>query len=159
MDENRGIGRDGRLPWHLPTDLKLFKRITMGHHLIMGRKTWESIGRPLPGRTMIVLTRQLDYQPLGCLVARTLEEGLDIARKNGETEAFVIGGAQVFTQALPLADRIYLSRVEGLFEADAFFPEISPKDWSLLDRVAYPADESNPFAFVFEILKRKQESG
>lgn len=156
MDNNRGIGKAGRLPWHLPADLKLFKQITMGHHLIMGRKTWESIGRPLPGRTMIVLTHQPDYQPDGCIVARSLDEGLDIALRNGEEEVFVIGGAQVFTQALPIADRIYLSRVEGVFEADASFPEIDLTDWALLERVAYPADDNNPLAFTFEILERER---
>ncbi len=156
MDKNRGIGKAGRLPWHLPADLKLFKQITMGHHLIMGRRTWESIGRPLPGRTMIVLTHQPDYQPDGCIVARSLDEGLDIALRNGEEEVFVIGGAQVFTQALPIADRIYLSRVEGVFEADASFPEIDLTDWALLERVAYPADDNNPFAFTFEILERER---
>ncbi len=156
MDKNRGIGKAGRLPWHLPADLKLFKQITMGHHLIMGRKTWESIGRPLPGRTMIVLTHQPHYQPDGCIVAHSLDEGLDIALRNGEEEVFVIGGAQVFTQALPIADRIYLSRVEGVFEADASFPEIDLTDWALLKRVAYSADDNNPLAFTFEILERER---
>lgn len=156
MDKNRGIGKAGRLPWHLPADLKLFKQITMGHHLIMGRKTWESIGRPLPGRTMIVLTHQPEFQPDGCIVARSLDEGLDIALRNGEEEVFVIGGAQVFTQALPIADRIYLSRVEGVFEADVSFPEIDLTDWSLLERVVHPADDNNPLAFTFEILERER---
>jgi dihydrofolate reductase len=155
MDKRRGIGKDGRLPWHLPADLKLFKKITMGHHLIMGRKTWESIGRPLPGRTMIVLTRQTDYQPIGCLVAPSLNEGLEIARRNGEKEVFVIGGAKVFRQALPMADRIYLSRVEGIFAADAFFPELPQGFWKTVKQTVYPSNDHNPFTFIFEILEKE----
>jgi len=155
MDKRRGIGKDGRLPWHLPADLKLFKKITMGHHLIMGRKTWESIGRPLPGRTMIVLTRQPDYQPIGCLVASSLNEGLAIARRNGEGEVFVIGGANVFRQTLPMADRIYLSRVEGIFAADAFFPELPQGLWKTVKQTVYPSDDHDPFTFIFEILEKE----
>lgn len=154
MDQRRGIGKDGRLPWHLPAELRLFKQITMGHHLIMGRVTYESIGRPLPGRTTIIVTRQRDFHPSGCLVAHTLEEGLNIARQNGENEAFVIGGAQVFSQVLPLADRIYLSRIEGVFEADVFFPELNPGEWNPVATVFHPADVANPYAFTFEILER-----
>lgn len=159
MDQHRGIGKDGRLPWHLPADLRLFKQITLGHHLIMGRATYEAIGRPLPGRTMLVLTRQTDYQPEGCLVVHTLEEGLKLARQTGDDEAFVIGGAQIFSQALPLADRLYLSRVEGFFDADVFFPEIPPNDWRTVETAFYPADEANPYSFTFEILERERNAG
>ncbi len=107
MDEIGGIGKDNGLPWHLSSDLKRFKQLTMGHHLIMGRKTYETIGKPLPGRITIVITRNLQYQAEGCLVAPSLEKALDLARGNGETETFIAGGGEIFAIALPLADRIY----------------------------------------------------
>jgi len=100
MDEERGIGVEGRLPWHLPADLKRFKSLTMGHHLIMGRKTYESIGSPLPGRTMIIVTRNPSYQPDGCMVARSLDTAIEFARMDLENEVFIIGGADLFEQAI-----------------------------------------------------------
>jgi len=154
MDERRGIGHRGRLPWRLPADLRRFKSLTMGHHLVMGRKTYASIGRPLPGRTMIVLTRKRDYDPPGCLVVHTLEAALELARQSGDDEVFVIGGGEVFEQALPLADRIYLTRVHAALEADVFFPEYDPEDWHLIRSEHVPADETNTFASTFQLLER-----
>jgi dihydrofolate reductase len=155
MDERRGIGYRGHLPWRLPADLRRFKSLTMGHHLVMGRKTYESIGRPLPGRTMIVLTRSQDYSPSGCLVAHSLPEALEIACQNGDEEVFVIGGGEVFDQALPHADRIYLTRVHATREADVFFPEFDPADWHLISSEDIPADEVNKFPFTFQLLEKR----
>jgi dihydrofolate reductase len=155
MDERRGIGKDGGLPWHLPADLKRFKATTMGHHLIVGRKTYESIGRPLPGRTTIVLTRDPDFHPAGCLIAGSLEEALELARQRREDEVFVIGGAQVYAAALPLADRIYLTQVHAAFEADVFFPEFDPDEWAVTESLEHPVDEENPLAFAFTVLQKK----
>ena len=150
MDEQRGIGKEGRLPWHLSADLKRFKRLTMGHHLIMGRKTHESIGRPLPGRTMIVITRNRSYAAEGCLIAASLKAAIAIAEKGGETEAFIAGGGQIFTQALEFADRIYLTLVHTVVKADVFFPEYKPDSWIEAEHSYHPADERNQFPFTFK---------
>jgi dihydrofolate reductase len=154
MDEKRGIGVDGHLPWHLPVDLKRFKSLTMGHHLIMGRKTYESIGRPLPGRTTIIITRNPRYQPEGCLVAHSLETALEFARLDLEEEVFIIGGGDIFDQAIGIADRIYLTRVHTSLPADVHFPEISFEEWFISDSDYRPSDEKNHFPITFEILDR-----
>jgi len=154
MEENRGIGRDNCLPWHLSADLKLFKQHTLGHHLIMGRKTYDSIGKPLPGRTTIVLTRNPAYQPEGIQIAHSTGEALSLARKAGDSEAFIIGGGEVFIQALPLANRIYLTRVHASLECDTFFPEFNPAGWTIRQQFFQPADEKNDFAFTFQLLER-----
>ena len=152
MDEMGGIGKDNRLPWHLSSDLKRFKQLTLGHHLLMGRKTYETIGRPLPGRTTIVITRNPQYQAAGCLVAPSLEEALGLARENGETEAFIAGGGEIFTLALPLADRIYLTRVHAQVEADVFFPPFSLEGWRQIETIEQPADEKNDYPAKFILL-------
>ena len=122
MDEGRGIGKEGKIPWHVSADLKRFKALTMGHPIVMGRKTWESIGMPLPGRTSIVITRQDGYRAEGAVVAGTVEEALAEAAKR-DTEAYVIGGAEIYGLVLPSADRILMTRVSGTHDADTFFPE------------------------------------
>lgn len=157
MDEQRGIGVEGRLPWHLPADLKRFKSLTMGHHLIMGRKTYESIGSPLPGRTMIIVTRNPNYQPDGCMAARSLETAIEFARMGYDNEAFIIGGGDLFEQAIDLADRIYLSQVHANLPADVFFPKISNDDWQEIESEIFPADEKNLYAFTFKILHRRED--
>ena len=154
MDEQRGIGKQGRLPWHLSADLKRFKRLTMGHHLIIGRKTYESIGRPLPGRTMIVLTRNQRFKAEGCLIATSLKDALAIAEKRGETEAYIAGGGQIFSQTLPLADRIYLTLVNTVTQADVFFPEFDQGDWEVVETSYYPADGQNQYPSTFSLLTR-----
>lgn len=135
MDEQRGIGKDNGLLWHIPEELKHFKEITMGHPIIMGRKTYESIGRPLPGRTNIVITRDGNYQALGCVVVNSLEEAIKEAGKvesrinppaggqESRKEIFITGGGQIFASALPLVDKLYITIVEGNFQATVFFPE------------------------------------
>jgi dihydrofolate reductase len=155
MSLNRVIGRDNRLPWKLPADLRRFKRLTMGHCLIMGRKTYESIGRPLPGRTVIVLTRQPDYAPPGVLVAHTLDEALALA--SGD-EIFVAGGAEIYRQTLPLADRLYLTLIEREIAGDAYFPPLNEADWQLISQEHYDADEANPYPHRFFVYERKREN-
>lgn len=135
---NGVIGKGGRLPWRLPADLKRFKQLTLGHPVIMGRKTLESIGKPLPGRTNIVITRRKNYSCCGALTAGSLEEALRMCEK--EAEIFVIGGAQIFDQALPLADRIYLTRIDQDFEGDTALFNIDPKVWKETSREEIPAN-------------------
>ncbi|MEO1434782.1 MAG: dihydrofolate reductase, partial [Bacteroidota bacterium] len=120
--ENRVIGKDNDIPWYLPADLKYFKKVTTGHHIIMGRKCYESIGRPLPNRANVILTRRMDFHAEGCIVTHSLEEALDIARRNEETEAFIIGGGEIYNLAMPLVDQIYLTQVHTELEGDIYFP-------------------------------------
>jgi dihydrofolate reductase len=155
MDNRRGIGIENRLPWRLSADLKRFRELTMGHHIVVGRKTFESIGKPLPGRQMIVVTRDREFQAAGCDVCNSLAEAIDLASSRGEEEAFIIGGAQIYEQALPLADRFYLTLVDAIVEADTFFPAFDPQDWSERETVFHPADEKNQFPFTFKFLERQ----
>src|SRR5262252_6627228 len=120
MDERRGIGKAGKLPWRLSSDLKRFRELTMGHHLIVGRKTFESIGKPLEGRQMIVVTRHEDFKPSGCIVSDSIDAAFDVARERGENEVFVIGGGEIYAQTLGFADRLYLTEVHTVVDADTF---------------------------------------
>lgn len=144
MAANRVIGRDNQLAWHLAEDLQYFKRTTLGHHLIMGRKTFDSVGRPLPGRTTVIVTRQPDYQMQGCLIAHSLQEALELCRE--EDEVFVAGGAEIYAQALPSADRVYLTELSIAVEGDAVFPELDPTVWQLERRDEHQGRE---FSFAF----------
>jgi dihydrofolate reductase len=155
MDESRGIGKVNRIPWRLSADLKRFKAVTMGHHLIMGRKTYESIGKPLPGRKTVVITRNPNYLADGCRIAHSLQEALEIARTSEDDEAFVIGGGEIFNQALPLADRIHLTQVCARLDCDTFFPEIYLGDWRIAEESFQPADKKNEFASTYQLLFRK----
>jgi dihydrofolate reductase len=154
LDEANGIGWQGGLPWRLPADLRRFKRLTMGHHLICGRKTYQSIGRPLPGRTMIVVTRQKDFQAPGCRVVHSLDAALALAEAAGEEEVFVIGGAALYAAALPYARRMYLTRVHAVLPADVHFPEFDKGQWSIVEQEALPADRDNPHPTSFFKLVR-----
>jgi dihydrofolate reductase len=160
------IGQGGGLPWRLPADLRFFKRVTMGHHLIMGRKTWASIGRPLPGRTMVVLTRDPSAAFPGAAVAHALPEALALARAAGDSEACVIGGAEVFAHALPLADRLYLTRVHADVEGDVCFPApvhddargkawLAEHRWVEVAREEHAADDQHAFAFDLCTFERR----
>ena len=157
LDEKRGIGWKNQLPWHLPTDLARFKDQTMGHTLIAGRKTYQSIGRALPGRKMIVLTRNPDYSTDDTLVASSMDDALQIARELESREVFVIGGAEIYQEALPLADYLYLSHVHGVFEADVFFPEIDPLDWEVCEEEYSPEDEQNEVPHTYTSYRRKRD--
>ncbi len=152
------IGRDGRLPWHLPADLAHFKRLTTGHHVIMGRRTHDSIGRPLPARTNLVLSRDPGHRAQGCTVVASLEGALAHARAAGESEAFVIGGAEVYAAALPLADRIYLTRVAARVPGDARFPGLDATRWVESSREERAADERNAHDLAFVVLDRRPGS-
>ncbi|HYE36701.1 dihydrofolate reductase [Methylocaldum sp.] len=152
MGENRVIGVDNRMPWHLSADLKRFKQITMGKPLIMGRKTHESIGRPLPGRKNIVLTSERQYAAPGCVVVHSLEDALNEADAD---EAMVIGGATLYEELLPKADRLYLTLVYGEFAGDTFFPEIECKEWRELERVDVNEDPDSGLSYSFLLLERQ----
>lgn len=155
LDQNRGIGKDNRIPWRLSADLKNFKTLTMGHHLIVGRKTAESIGRPLPGRAGVLITRTVPFTLAGWDTVHSLEEALTLARHRGETEAFIGGGAEIYAQSLPLADRIYLTRVHATVPADTFFPVFDETAWTLLETWDHPVDEKNEFAFTYQVLAKR----
>jgi dihydrofolate reductase len=139
---NGVIGRDGALPWHLPEDLKRFKALTLGHHIVMGRKTYESIGRLLPGRTTVIVTRRHDYAVPGAIVAASLAEA--IARCAEDDEVFVIGGAQIYQAALPLADRLYLTEVKAAVDGDTCFPAFDRRQWRERSREALPPMSGQP---------------
>lgn len=156
MDRRRGIGIGNRLPWRLPTDMKRFRQLTMGHHLVVGRRTMASIGKSLPGRTMIVLTRDPGYRVDDCLVARSFEEAANLARSRGEDELFVGGGGEVYAIALPLADRVYLTIVEAEVEADTFFPELNEAEWIETSSESTAVDAQNSLPSTFKVLDRKR---
>lgn len=152
-DQNRGIGLQGRLPWRLPADLDRFRRITTGHAVLMGRKTWESIGRPLPERTNIVLSRHpAPAEANGVLWASSPEEALRLAR---DGEVFIIGGAEIYALFLPRADRLLLTRINGEFQADAFFPEVDEGQWKQVAAVPGVTDRDNPFSYEFREFRRR----
>lgn len=151
MAENRVIGRDNDLPWRLSDDLKRFKRLTLDHSIVMGRRTWESIGRPLPRRHSIVLTRQADFQAEGATVVHDVEEALAAAR--GE-ELFICGGAAVYAAFLPRADRLYLTRVQATVEGDTHFPDFDDESWKVVHEEAHGADDKHDFPFVWQDLIR-----
>ena len=155
LDRQRGIGKDNQLPWRLSGDLKRFRELTTGHHLIVGRKTYESIGKPLPNRTLIIVTRQPGFQAEGCLVVNSVEAALALAEARGESEVFVIGGAELYAQTLNLADHLYLTFVEAEVVADTFFPAYEAADWVERETIPHAADEKNQFAFTFKTLIRK----
>lgn len=153
--ENNALGKDNRLLWHLPDDFKRFKALTSHHYIIMGRKTFESFPKPLPNRTHIVITRQQDYRPEGCLVAGSLEEALRIAPDT--EDVYIIGGGEIYRLALPYADAIELTRVHDTFDADAFFPEMDPGDWELKRSEYHPKDENHKTDFTYETYLRKRK--
>lgn len=151
---NGVIGSGGRLPWHLPADLRRFRRLTRGHHLLLGRRTWDAIGRPLPERRVVVISRRAPRDLPGVLVARSLGEAVAAAREAGDDEAFVGGGGRIFQLALPAADRIYLTRIGASFPGDVRFPDFEGPEWRLLDRRRRPPDEANPHPLTFEVWER-----
>lgn len=148
---NGVIGVNNTLPWHLPEDLKRFRALTMGHHIVMGRKTFESLGRLLPGRTTLIVSRNSDYEVSGALVARSLKEA--VSRCKGDEEVFVIGGAQLYREALPVAHRLYLTEIDADFEGDVHFPEIDHSLWLETARESHTSDLGLRFSYV--TLNRK----
>ncbi len=154
IGQHNELGKDNDLIWHLPADLKRFKQTTTGHCIVMGRKTFESIGKPLPNRTSIIITRDATYSQEGCLVAHSIEEAIALA---GDTKVFIIGGAEIYKQALAkqLADVLDITLVHQEFEADVYFPEIDQKVWSEVSREDFPADEKNQYAYSFVSYTKK----
>ena len=148
MAENRVIGRDNTIPWRLSGDLKHFKATTLGHHVIMGRKTFESLRKPLPDRTNVVVSRNPKYDKPGAVAQPSLEAALSLAETAGDAEAFIAGGAEIYAAGLALADRIWLTRVAATVEGDTLFPEFSPESWSLETQSEHLADEKNEFDYV-----------
>ncbi len=151
--ENNELGRDNDLVWHLPDDFKRFKLLTTGHHIIMGRKTFESFPKPLPNRTHIVITRNTSYQPEGAVVVHSMEEALDSAKN--DDRPFIIGGGEIYRMGIEVASCIELTRVHGIFEADTFFPEIPGAQWALQSEVYHPTDERHDYPFTYQTWVRK----
>ena len=151
--ENNALGKDNDLVWHLPDDFKRFKNLTSGHSIIMGRKTFESFPKPLPNRLHIIITRQKEYQFDGCLVASNLEKALSLIPKN--QDVFIIGGGEIYKQALPFTDKIELTRVHQSFDADTYFPEINPDKWLLIQEEYHPKDEKHAVDFTYQTFIRK----
>lgn len=152
---NRVIGRDNDIPWYLPADLQYFKKVTLGHTVVMGRNCYNSIGRPLPKRTNIIVTRDPFYISSVCPIARSIPEALKIANEKGETEVFIIGGGQIYAQTEDLWDRLYLTEVDIDVAGDIFFPEIDMKQWNLLSEEHHTKDEKNEYNYVFKVFERK----
>lgn len=155
--KNNVIGKDNQIPWYLPADLSYFKKTTLEHHLIMGRNCFRSIGRPLPKRVNIVVTRDPFFTAEGVLVAHSLEEALGIAFDGDEAEVFVIGGGEIYRETADLWDRIYLTEVDLEIEGDVFFPHTDASEWNEIWRESHLPDEKNKWAYVFRVLERKVE--
>lgn len=152
--DNGVIGQGNDIPWRLPEDWRRFKQTTMGHHLIMGRRTWDSIGRALPGRTTVVISRGRPDLPQGVQLARSFEEATEMARQAADDEVFVAGGAEIYRQALPVADRLLLTRVRTNPEGDTLFPAWEPSQWRMTSDEPHEPDERHPFPYNFQVLER-----
>jgi dihydrofolate reductase len=146
--QNNALGKDNKIIWHLPDDFKRFKELTSGHHIIMGRKTFESFPKPLPNRTHVVITRQKNFNPEGCIVVNSIEEAFEICPKN--EDVFLIGGAEIYKLGLPFTDKIELTFINETFEADAFFPEIDFSEWKLTNEEFHAKDEKHAYDFSFQ---------
>lgn len=160
LSSNGVIGRNNQLPWHLSADLKRLKAMTMGHHLLMGRKTWDSVGRPLPGRITVVITRDPEFAAEGVQVVHSLDDAVRVAVEANDEEPFIMGGAQIYEQAIHRADRMYLTRVHVELEGDAFFPEFDDvSEWQLVDAEHFEADEKNDYPYSFLTYDRAAPAG
>lgn len=154
--ENNALGKNNDLLWHLPKDFKRFKEITSGHHIIMGRKTFESFPKPLPNRTHVIITRQKDFVYEGCIVVQDLETAISVCPKNDTL--FIIGGGEIYSQSIHLADQLDITRVHHSFEADVYFPEIDPEIWELTSEVFNPKDEKHLYDYTFQTFVRKNKN-
>jgi len=154
VDENNVIGKDNSLIWKLPRDMKHFKETTTGHYIIMGRKTFESNGRPLPNRTNVIITRDKNYQAEGCVVVHSLEDAMKEAKN--DSESFIIGGGVIYELAMPLVDRIYLTQIHHSFEGDTFFPEVNMEEWAVSEKRDFEPDEKNKYPFTILTLDRRK---
>lgn len=154
---NNVIGNDNDIPWYLPADLQYFKKITLGHHIIMGRNCFESIGKPLPKRTNIVLTRDPFYIASNCLIAHSIPEALAMAHENGEEEAFIIGGGKIYQQSQELWDDLYFTKVDVEVEGNVYFPELDMNEWKLVSEDQHLPDEKNKYSYNFQKYERKND--
>jgi dihydrofolate reductase len=153
--DNNALGKDNQLIWHLPADLKRFKQVTLNHHIIMGRKTFESLGKPLPNRTSIIITRNKNYKVAGCIVVNSLEEALKAAEK--DENPYILGGAEIYKQAIEIADKLDITFVHHNFEADAFFPKIDTTIWKETSRQDFKADDKNKYDYSFVSFEKKEK--
>ena len=153
IGKNGELGKNNDLIWHLPNDLKRFKKVTAGHHVIMGRKTFESLGKPLPKRINIIITRNKAYQAEGCVIVSSIEEAIEIASKN-DSNPYILGGAQIYKQAMRLADSLDLTLVEAELDADAYFPKIDTTVWKETSREDFMADENHQYNYSFVTYKK-----
>lgn len=153
--ENNALGKNQKLLWHLPDDFKRFKKLTTGHHIIMGRKTFETFPKLLPNRTHVIITRQRDYKPKGCVVVHSMEEALAVGQD--DEEQFIIGGGEIYKLGLPFSDKIELTRVHQSFNGDAFFPELDMDNWELEEEVVHPKDERHAQDFTYFTYLRKNK--
>lgn len=153
--EHNVIGRDNHLPWHLPADMQFFKRTTMGHAVILGRKTYDSFGKALPGRTHFVVTRKQGLSLPDAIVVHSVQDAIARAKEVEETETFVLGGAEIYREMLPMLDRVYLTRIAASFEGDAFFPVLDPADWALVGEEPHAPDKKNKYPYSFQRWERK----
>jgi len=156
VSENNAIGRNNQLLWHLPNDLRFFKNTTWGAAVIMGRKTFESVNKPLPGRTNIVITTNKSWHADQVLVAAGVEEAIAIARELHHKDIYIIGGGEIYRQSINNTDRVYLTRVHGIFEADVFFDKLPENQWKLISSEKHEPDEKHAFAYTFEVWDRQQ---
>ncbi len=154
--QNNVIGKNGQLPWSLPADLKYFMNTTMGHHMIMGRKTYDSLGKPLKGRTSVVITRQGGLKIEGVVIKNDLKSAIDFCRDNSETECFVIGGGEIIRHAIPLADKIYLTTIYHDFDGDTFLAPINKENWKEVKNKKHEPDEKNKYAYAFRVFERRK---
>ncbi|WP_175991286.1 dihydrofolate reductase [Bacillus sp. Marseille-Q1617] len=154
MDSKSAIGKNNELPWHLPADLAFFKRVTMGNPIVMGRKTFESIGRALPGRENVIVTRDRQYRAKDCTIIHSVEKISEIQSSTTE-EMFVIGGAEIFKEVFPIADRLYITLIEEEFGGDTFFPSFNQDEWELISKEKGPTDDKNPYDYYFLTYDRK----
>ena len=160
LSKNKVIGKNNDLPWRLPDDMRFFMETTKGHHVIMGRKNYDSLHpkyKPLPERTNIVITRQKDFKAPGCIVLNAVEPGLEIARTSGEPECFIIGGAEIYKLAMPVTTRLYMTEIDAVIEGDTYFPEVDTTQWKEVSRRHHPVDNRHAYAFdlvVYDRIKR-----
>ena len=154
MGRNNALGCNNKMPWYLPADFAYFKKVTMGQPIIMGRKTFQSIGKPLPGRTNIVITRSADFSHEGCIVVDSIDKAKDLVE---DKEAFIIGGAEIYMAFLPMADKLFITEIDNDFEADTFFPEIDYSKWMLASSEPGVKDEKNPYDYKFLVYERMKK--
>ena len=152
--KNRVIGKDNQMPWHLPADLAYFKRTTLGHHIILGRKNYLAIGRPLPNRTNIILTRDKNFACSNCQVAYSIEEALHFAHSKEESEVFIIGGGKIYEHTVEYWNKLYLTEIDLETEGDVFFPELNWDEWQLISEEKHQKDEKNPYDYNFKVFER-----